>query len=62
MDLENLISMIKDSDFTIKIVQMVATTAWKLFDKFLMKKLENQSIKKSQPKSLKGKGKSQKKK
>lgn len=62
MDLENLISMIKDSEYTFKIIQMVVITVWKLFDKFLMKKLENQSTKQFQPKKLNKNGKRKKKK
>ncbi|MGV0925592.1 hypothetical protein [Empedobacter tilapiae] len=60
MDLENLISMIKDSEYTSKIIQMGVITVWKLFEKFLIEKLENQSTKRFQPKSLKEKEKRKK--
>ncbi len=49
MDFENLISMIIDSEYTPKIIQMIITTGWNLFDKYLMKKLENQPKKQLQP-------------
>ena len=42
MDFENLISMIMDSEYTPKIIQMIMTTGLNLLDKYLTKKIENQ--------------------
>lgn len=57
MDLENLISMIMDSKFITKIIQMIIITGWNLLDKYLMKKIENQSKKQLQSVQRKNKNK-----
>ena len=49
MDFENLISMIMDSEYTPKIIQMIMTTGLNLLDKYLTKKIENQPKKQLQP-------------
>jgi len=62
MDFENLISMIMDSEYTPKIIQMIMTTGLNLLDKYLTKKIENQPKKQSQPIQRKNKKKKRKKK
>ena len=62
MDFENLISMIMDSEYTPKIIQMIMTTGLNLLDKYLMKKIENQPKKQLQPIQRKNKKKKRKKK
>lgn len=62
MDFENLISMIMDSEYTTKIIQMIMTTGLNLLDKYLTKKIENQPKKQSQPIQRKNKKKKRKKK
>ena len=62
MDFENLISMIMDSEYTPKIIQMIMTTGLNLLDKYLTKKIENQPKKQLQPIQRKIKRKNEKKK
>jgi hypothetical protein len=62
MDFENLISMIMDSEYTPKIIQMIMTTGLNLLDKYLTKKIENQPKKQLQPIQRKNKKKKRKKK
>ena len=61
MDFENLISMIMDSEYTPKIIQMIMTTGLNLLDKYLTKKIENQPKKQLQPIQRKNKKKKRKK-
>ena len=49
MDFENLISMIMDSEYTPKIIQMIMTTGLNLLDKYCCEKIENQPKKQLQP-------------
>jgi len=62
MDFENLISMIMDSEYTSKIIQMIMTTGLNLLDKYFTKKIENQPKKQSQSVQRKNKKKKRKKK
>lgn len=48
MDFENLISIIMDSEYTPKIIQIIMTTGFNLLDKYLTKKIENQPKKQLQ--------------